>query len=224
MFLRNKHFKNFILLDFQSSSPPKKDSISVYTPSSGQKRFNPFMKETMGKKNQDVSSDLMLHKSNTPSIHKKPLTPTKDHPLMDLEQFSKNKFMDDSDEEKDDGVANEIQLDDLSADALSSGERIINEVNNILPETKNYQSTINNPDDETNNNKQIEAVNDDYGKDKRCSAPETVLKRRKSPSRLNNNNHSNIKNNNRTTFSCDQSQSRIANELLKPTTDKLEGE
>lgn len=171
----------------------------------------------MGKKIQDVPSELILHKYNTSSIQKKPLTPTKDHPLMDLEQFSKNKFMDDSDEEKDDDVANEIQLDDLSADAVGSGERIINEINNILPETKNYHSTtINNPDDETNNNKQIETVHDDDGKDK-------GLQRRKSPTRLNNINNSNIKNNNRTLFSCDQSQSKIVNEFLKPTTDKVDG-
>lgn len=170
------------------------------------------MKDNMGKKNQDVTSEPIPHKSNTALIQKKPLTPTKDHPLMDLEQFSKNKFMNDSDKEKDVDVA----------DALSSGEKIINEINNISPETKQYQSTtINNPDDEMNNNKQIEAEDDDNGKDTMCIALETLSKRSKSPSRLNNNNNSNIKNNNRTSFSRDQSQLRIANELLRPPTDKL---
>jgi hypothetical protein len=119
-------------LDFQSSSPPKKDASSIYTPSSGQKRFNPFMK---GKANDDeqcfidvepTKQNIINHqiKSNT-----SPLTPTKDHPLMDLTSVNvmkKEEFMDESDvdvdydeghvSKKDDAVVVVDELDNFVVD------------------------------------------------------------------------------------------------------------
>lgn len=203
-------------LDFQSSSPPRKDPATVYTPSSAQKRFNPFMKDTMGK-NDDDSSEPTRHKSNTSPQHKKPLTPTKDHPLADLERKSpKGEFMDDSDDDDDD-VVEDTQPDD----AVGSDDGTnINEINEIPPELDNYQATTvttapSNRDDLTNNNSNRPEC-DDEGK----LAPETVVKRRVSPSRTNNNN-ANAKNNNR--VGRDRSQPRIEDGLTK-STDKLDGE
>jgi hypothetical protein len=105
--------------DFQSSSPPKKDATTIYTPSSGQKRFNPFMKDNggtsgstaMGKNDEDES---IYSRTNTSPTHKlTPLTPTKSHPLMDLEHTTKQsrgEFMDttssSSSEESDDNNNN----------------------------------------------------------------------------------------------------------------------
>lgn len=204
-----------IATDFQSSSPPRKDPATVYTPSSAQKRFNPFMKDTMGK-NDDDSSEPTQHKSNTSPQHKKPLTPTKDHPLADLEQKSpKGEFMDDSDDD----------VEDTNADAVGSDGTHFNDINEIPLELDNYHATTvttapSNPDDLTNNNSNrpmdTTAESDDEGK----LAPEKVVKRRVSPSRTNNNN-TNAKNNNRMTR--DRSQPRIEDALTK-STDKLDGE
>lgn len=165
-------------------------------------------------KNDDDSSELTQHKTNTSPQHKKPLTPTKDHPLADLERkISKGEFMDDSD---DDDV-------DIKSDAVGSEDTHFNEIHEIPPEIDNYQATTvttapSNPDDLTNNNSnRPESVveSDENGK----LAPEKVVTRRLSPSRTNNNN-TNAKNNNQ---SRDKSQSRIEDGLSK-STDKIDGE
>lgn len=178
-------------------------------------------------KNQDDSSEPTQHKSSTSPIHKKPLTPTKDHPLMDLERQkpTKNEFMDDSDEADDD--VDVVLSDDIKADAVGSNDKHINEINHIPPEKNNYPAktiTTSNPDDETNNNSNHQIESDDE-MEKGKLAPEKVVKRRKSPSRTNNNN-ANVKNNNRMSYPAmtDRTQPRIEDALSKSTTDKIDGE
>ena len=175
------------------------------------------MKDTMGK-NDDDSSEPTSHKTNTSPQHKKPLTPTKDHPLADLEKKTpRGEFMDDSDEEEDE------YYDDVEAtiDAIGSEGSNINPINEIPPEIDNYQATTvttapSNPDDLTNNNSSRTETIDEDGK---LLAPEKVAARRVSPSRTNNNN-TNAKNNNQ---SRDKSQTRIEDGLSK-STDKIDGE
>jgi hypothetical protein len=166
------------------------------------------MKDTMGK-NDDDSSEPTPHKTNTSPQHKKPMTPTKDHPLADLDRKSpKGEFMDDSEEEI-----------EAQADAVGSEGEVTNEVNEIPPETDSYQATtVTTTEDLTNNNSnrtENVAENDEDGK----LAPEKVVNRRVSPSRTNNNN-ANAKNNNQ---SRDRSQPRIEDGLSK-STDKIDGE
>lgn len=184
------------------------------------------MKDTMGKKDDDSSEPTAQHKSNTSPLHKKPLTPTKDHPLMDLVQqrSPKSEFMDDSEDESDDVVVVEI-IDDTKPDDVGSDGTNINDINHIPPDTNTYQTTTlitSNPDDETNNNSshQVETVESDDEGEKGKLAPEKVVKRRKSPSRTNNNN-ANVKNNNRT-VGRDLSQPRI-DETMSKSTDKIDG-
>lgn len=211
-----------MLADFQSSSPPRKDT-TIYTPSSAQKRFNPFMKDTMGK-NVDDSYEPTLHKSNTSPTHKKPLTPTKDHPLMDLERKKppKGEFMDDSDEAEDDVIV--MQSVDRKADDVGSDDSIINDINQIPPELDTHQVTTvvtSNSDDDTNNNTDHQAIE---GVDELF--PEKVAKRQTSPSRnsSSNNNSVNLKNNNRVSPSItrDRSQSRIEDGLSNAN-EKIDG-
>ncbi|XP_070494506.1 kinesin-like protein KIF13A isoform X4 [Chironomus tepperi] len=179
-------------VDFQSSSPPKKDATTIYTPSSGQKRFNPFMKEnTMGKQDDDecINEPTKIQhnsKTNTSPTHKKPLTPTKDHPLKDLVKMkpSKGEFMDDSDDyvdEQDDAVVvvenNNIYSINNSCENLKLHDNVgsidvlistspNNEINNhISPENENTNQHVitqqspnptSNVDDEKNNNTRLE--------------------------------------------------------------------
>lgn len=83
-----------------SISPPNNKQLNnnltsqvttPYTPSGGQKRFNPFMKDI-------VTPSDELNK-NDYSLVQKPLTPTKQHPLQDLTE-TKHSSSDDDFEEK----------------------------------------------------------------------------------------------------------------------------
>lgn len=173
------------------------------------------MKDSMGKKNLDDSSNQKDKKINT----SKQLTPTKDHPLMDLDQCSKEKkYSDDSDEddktnidEHDDDtdeMAQKMKLGEIEAEAARCDHMNTNVT--ILLDSRNHQSTtFSNPDDETNNNKQIEADDD---------VDEINDKRKESASRLNNNNV-NIKNNN----PRDQPETRTTDELNKFSAEKING-
>lgn len=154
-------------------------------------------------KNDDDSSE--------PTRHKKPLTPTKDHPLADLERkSSKSEFMDDSDEDV---------VEDVQPDAVGSDETNFNQINEIPPELGNYQATTN-TDDLTNNNSNRPVDTTTLGSDDEGRlAPVKVMTRRVSPSRTNNNN-ANAKNNN--PVGRDRSQPRIEDALTK-STDKLNG-
>lgn len=67
-------------------------NATLYTPGSQQKRFNPFLKDIP---NMEHSSEqrlpIVLHGT------KKPLTPTKEHPLQDLDEEEKTTASDDED-------------------------------------------------------------------------------------------------------------------------------
>lgn len=107
----------------------------------------------MGKILQDDTNEPTRHACNTSPIHKKPLTPTKDHPLMDLEEkkSSKTKLIDDSDDTEDDIL---VQLEVTKA--FEIGAREINtlpiENKNFLSELEDSQETTLFNADETNNN------------------------------------------------------------------------
>lgn len=194
------------------------------------------MKETMGK-NQDDSREPTQHKFNTSPIHKKPLTPTKDHPLMDLEKLKapKSEFMDDSDEPEEEAEKIFIQSDETkpNIDDVGHDEKITNAINQIPPELDNYQVakiTTANPEDDTNNNygsNQVQTANEgETETGKSMLAPEKVMKRRKSPSQtINNNNNTNMKNNNRISYPTarDRSEPRIEASLSK-STERIDGE
>jgi hypothetical protein len=202
---------SFLLIptDFQSSSPPRKDPAGNFTPSTAQKRFNPFMKDAMGK-NQHESSEPSQTKSDTSPKITKPLTPTKDHPLKDLERSRapKSEFMDEEEEDDDELVVvlTEDKCNDAGCEAAD-----INSINQIPPETASHQatnvSTIKS-DDVANNNSNQQQVEDESR-----LAPVKTAPRAKSPSRLNNNT-TNVKNNN---------QTKIEESLTK-SSDKIEGE
>lgn len=244
MFFRyfSSKFNNgkFFRADFQSSSPPRKDATAIYTPSSGQKRFNPFMKDngssnSMGK-NQDDDS-----RTNTSPTHKQPLTPTKDHPLMDLvnARAPRGEFMDsDSDEnvnmvvvEKDDAVVdfvdkkikheevdvelyvenNNIENSQISTPPPPSSQPVGTESDQILT-----TSTLKNFDDEKNNNTRVDMnESDDEAEKQQKLAVDKVVRRKKSPSRVNNNN---IKNNNRMSYPMGRSEV-----VMTKSSDKIDG-
>lgn len=191
------------------------------------------MKDTKPGKNPDDSRETSLSKSNTSPTHKKPLTPTKDHPLMDLEKSKmkspKNEFMDDSDDTEDE-TSNVLQPEESLSEDVCSDDTIINDINEIPPEPDHYQVTAiitTNPDDETNNNNSRSDIQTDAGYsdeevDTKKLTTDKVL-RRKSPSRTNNNT-ANAKNNNRMSYPIgrDRSQPRTE-DLISKSTDKLDG-
>lgn len=78
-------FNQLQFLDFNSSSPPRRDQSTINTPVAAQKRFNPFMKDHMGK-NQNNAIEATKYPDNTSPNSKNSLSPTQYHPLMDLGQ------------------------------------------------------------------------------------------------------------------------------------------
>lgn len=178
------------------------------------------MKDTMGK-NQDDSNEPIRHtSSNTSPIHKKPLTPTKDHPLMDLEKKkpAKSEFMDDSDDANDDIIL--VQLEDTKPHDVGSCKMTFNETNKISPEPDNFQAKtiITSNADETNNNNT--QVNEESGSRK---LPSDSINQKKSSSRMNVDS-ANMKNNNRMSSSIGTEDSQHKNEDgLTKSTDKLNG-
>lgn len=181
------------------------------------------MKDLKGKKDDD-SSELMQHQNNTSPRHLKPLTPTKDHPLMDLEHQKppKGEFMDDSDDDDNEVVAMMHSQDDTDDDVVSN-ETIINEIiiNQLPPESENYQVT-------TATNPEEDAVNNNDSNNERQALSDDELDKGKlhqeKVSRINQNAignvNANLKNNNPT--ARDRSQTRIEDSLTK-STDKLDG-
>lgn len=156
------------------------------------------MKDTTGK-NQDDSIEPIRHTSDTSPKHKKPLTPTKSHPLMDLERKESNKseFMDDSDDADNNLILN--QLETTNSLGVGSSQMIFNESNEIPSELDNYQATTivkaNNDDSNNNSTTQVAITKSDNEMAKENFTSDTIMKRRKSPSRTNNNS-ANITNNN----------------------------
>jgi len=141
----------------------------------------------MGKQDDDEcinepTKNRQNSKTNTSPTHKKPLTPTKDHPLMDLVKMkpSRSEFMDDSDDyvdEQDDAVVinenNNNNTNNNTCENLKLHDNVgsidvlmptspNNEINNhISPENENPNQHVitqqspnstSNVDDEKNNN------------------------------------------------------------------------
>jgi hypothetical protein len=166
------------------------------------------MKDAMGKNQHDSSEPSQITSETSPKITK-PLTPTKDHPLKDLERSKtpKSEFMDDT--EDDDELVVVLTADECTDAGCEAAD--INSINQIPPETASHQatnvSTIKS-DDVTNNNSNQQQVEDESR-----LAPVKTVTRAKSPTRLNNNT-TNVKNNN---------QTKIEDSLTK-SCDKIEGE
>lgn len=193
------------------------------------------MKDTnhqMGK-NQDDSSEATYRKSNKSRTHKKLLTPTKDHPLKDLEiskaRRPKSEFMDDSDDAEEETVDYLTQSEDSKTDDVGFEDTVINEINEIPPEPGSYQATTIKTiylEDETNNNSPNNIEGETGESDEEClngkSAAEKVILETKLS--MTNNNTTNVESNNRMSnqLSCDLSQPR-AEDMLSKSTDKLEG-
>ncbi|KAG5679191.1 hypothetical protein PVAND_008778 [Polypedilum vanderplanki] len=238
--------------DFQSSSPPKKDATTLYTPSSGQKRFNPFnAKETLGKSTVnvddnddaiDIEPKAQTLKTNTSPTHKLPLTPVSNHPLMDLvvqKKESKGEFLDDSDEQDDAVVINTKTIIGSNIDVIvvNDDDNQINNNNNQISnipevaETESHMQTTHQEqqpqqhtvDDEKNNNTVQNDSDDEI--DKQKLAPNRVIRRKNSPQRTSNNNNVNTKNNNRMSYPIgrDRSQPRTE-DLMTKSTDRIDSD
>lgn len=177
------------------------------------------MKDNNRGKKDDDSSELTQHKNNTSPRHIKPLTPTRTHPLMDLEHRKppKGEYMDDSDETEE--FVAVMHSRDETDDDVGSNDTIINQINQPPPESENYQVTTTNPEDAANNNDNIDrqALSDDEF-DKGKLQHETDSQINQTP--IENSVNANLKNNNPT--DQDRSQSRIDDSLTK-STDKLDG-
>ena len=197
-----------------SGSPPNKanlqvskDASTVYTPN-GQKRFNPFNqgKETVESSTPQTPQPSKHLNSNTLSIHKKPLTPTKEHPLKDLQSHKtpKSEFLDDSDSLDEDVGDDEITLK-FSTEPEDSVEDNLHLNNNhdisiATGIVDNQQAMVTSTDelaDDRNNNNRKESESEEEegnGIVKQQLTPGKVVRRKKSPT--NNNNNNNVKNNN----------------------------
>lgn len=88
-------------------------STTPYTPSGGQKRFNPFLKDIINVEDKTIVSPLAAVTT------KKPLTPTKKHPLQDLTEEYKtdssddgNKHLNDRDNDNDDDIEIEVDVNE----------------------------------------------------------------------------------------------------------------
>lgn len=186
-------------------------------------------------------------RTNTSPTHKKPLTPTKDHPLMDLVNAKppRGEFMDsDSDEtinmvmvdEKDDAVVDcsEFKHEEIDVDVNLNIEN--NNIENSQISTPPSSqptvaeseqvistSTLKNVDDEKNNNTRVDMNESDDEAEKQNHHKLTidkVMRRKKSPSRVNNNN---IKNNNRMSYPMGRDRSQPSENVMSKSSDKIDG-
>lgn len=197
------------------------------------------MKDNSGTsgKNQD---DENTRTNTSPTHTKMPMTPTKNHPLMDLVHAKEPKggeFMDsdDSDEvmivveggEKDDAVVdcneNVKNFHDEDNDVVNVENNFIenSQISTQSTEAESHQHT-NNVEDEKNNNVR-EELNESDDEQQRLTV-DKVMRRKKSPSRVNNNN--NIRNNNNRMsypISRDRSQSSEVTTAMTKSSDKIDG-
>lgn len=179
----------------------------------------------MGKKQDDESLNNSNTRTNTsPAHHKTPLTPTKDHPLMDLvnEKPSKSEFMDsdDSDEMvmvvvkegglKDDAVVDyneNIKNENFEVENVANNNIIENSQISLLTQSTeasdithhhHNQQHVKNVEDEKNNNTQHRAAESNESGDEEIEKQQKLVVdkvvRRKKSPSRVNNN--NIKNNN----------------------------
>lgn len=203
----------------------------------------------MGKKQDDESLNNSKNtRTNTsPAQHKMPLTPTKDHPLMDLvnDKPSKSEFMDsdDSDEmvvvEKDDAVVDcyeniKTENYEVENENVANNNIIENSPISLLTQSTeagdishhHQQQHVKNFEDEKNNNTRRAVESNESGDDeieKQKLVVDNVIKRKKSPSRVNNNNIKN--NNNRMSYpvSRDRSQPSEVTTTMTKSSDKIDG-
>lgn len=196
----------------------------------------------MGKNHDDDS------RTNTSPTNKKPLTPTKDHPLSDLVNAkpSRGEFMDsDSDENinmvvvdnRDDAMVDcsdkKIEHDENDVDVNVNIENNFIENSQISTPppssceptaTESEQlittSTLKNVDDEKNNNTRIDTNESDDEAERQKLAVDKVVRRKKSPSRVNNNN---IKNNNRMSYPMGRDRSQPSEVVMTKSADKIDG-
>lgn len=202
----------------------------------------------MGKKQDDESLNNSKNtRTNTsPAQHKMPLTPTKDHPLMDLvnDKPSKSEFMDsdDSDEmvvvEKDDAVVDcyeniKTENYEVENENVANNNIIENSPISLLTQSTeagdishHHQQHVKNFEDEKNNNTHRAVESNESGDDeieKQKLVVDNVIKRKKSPSRVNNNNIKN--NNNRMSYpvSRDRSQPSEVTTTMTKSSDKIDG-
>lgn len=197
-------------------------------------------------KNQDNDDST---RTDTSPTHKIPLTPTKDHPLMDLVNAKpqRSEFMDsDSDEnmvvlvEEDDAVVDCSDMhDEIDVDVnlnIKNNNNIENsQISNPPPPssspsaaTESEQivttSTLKNVDDDKNNNTRMDMNESDEEAEKQQQQNLTVdkvVRRRKSPSRVNNNN---IKNNNRMSYPMGRDRSQPSEVIMsKSSSEKIDG-
>lgn len=187
-------------------------------------------------------------RTNTSPTNKKPLTPTKDHPLMDLVNAKppRGEFMDsDSDEnnimvvvdKKDDAVVDcsdkKIKHDEYDVDVNLNIENNFIENSQISTPppssceptaTESEQiittSTLKNVDDEKNNNTRVDTNGSDDEAEKQKLTVDKVVRRKKSPSRVNNNN---IKNNNRMSYPTTRDRSQPSEIVMTKSAEKIDG-
>jgi hypothetical protein len=107
----------------------------LYTPGGGQKRFNPFLKD---------QPPPMVSAEKQPTSPKKPLTPTKEHPLKDLEE-EKQRTSDESDFSDTDTKTSIIQVvtADDNEDSVKSDENknLLNLQQQQQSESTNHETT-----------------------------------------------------------------------------------
>lgn len=125
-----------------SSSPPNKMlattttvTSTAFTPN-GQKRFNPFMKDM----NMDLKQTAHFSPPALSPTMKKPLTPTKEHPLQDLAERN-DEHVDDDDDDLDDDEENYNNSDE--------NKNVINKNKSNTAKTNN---ALNNSNVNNNNN------------------------------------------------------------------------
>lgn len=117
---------------FISTSPPNKRSEIIYTPGSGQKRFNPFDK----KEKEDT----------TMSPVKRNLTPTKEHPLLDLSKNSKSEFSEEEEEPDPVITVTDVNKNNALKDAIVKVENVQTNTKdkNIFDDNQNEKNQFDN--------------------------------------------------------------------------------
>ncbi|XP_059615557.1 kinesin-like protein KIF13B isoform X4 [Phlebotomus argentipes] len=150
-----------------SASPPtrgsaKTDVTTPYTPSGGQKRVNPFLK------------DMVV----VEPTERKPLTPTREHPLQDLAEEGKN-----SDEEDDEDYPNKVDINEnRSTKAISreddsgsdgSGKRSNGQVVKRKKSQNTVQNNSNRASSETDSSDKME--DESQGKAADGNVPDWVV-------------------------------------------------
>lgn len=214
-----------VITEFHSTSPPRRDQSTINTPSA-QKRFNPFMKDSMMGKNKPATNSFEATKypGNTSPLTKPSLSPTTHHPLMDLEAET-----DTDDEYRDD-----------CGDTFVVKAHSVMKPNNVVPFVElspevsqtpaepeasvKITQKASHPDDDHHNNNSAETqpeADTSEGEHSEKSDPT-----KENLSLTNNNNTTNVNNNNHVpdTNESEQSIEAIEESDKKSEEEKLDGE